>query len=330
MKIRKQMKKGIITIALVICFSMIAPGPGAGVFAATGEDADARLASSPVSLQAGSDRTPLGREWRKSFNKNGYLYSNMAQLANGNIVAVGEAHVPKGSASSRFAVLCFDPNGKQLWERLYNKDAAESTSASFFTSVVAAQDGGFVAVGATSAEKGELASEAGVLIRFDDQGDVKWIRSFKNREFVRVVSSGDGGFAAIGSIPQPKAKADATFLVRVDAGGTALWEKVFPQTNRGGYTDLILCADGGFAALGETNPKDISKTYAFLARFDKDGNNKWIKTYKKAGHLRLTSLVQLSDGRFAAAGAASRTFLRDGVLAKFDDACNFMWRKYYG
>jgi hypothetical protein len=67
----------------------------------------------------------------------------------------------------------------------------------------------------------------GVLMKLDDQGAVKWTKSYGHSfydELLKVKQTSDAGFVASGRTTESGSPGDA-WIIRTDGSGNALWSR---------------------------------------------------------------------------------------------------------
>jgi len=154
------------------------------------------------------------------------------------------------------------------WPRTYGQGCA--------LSVKSTTDGGFVLAG-----KSTMSWQDGdaIIIKADSLGNQSWKKTYdgvRNDELYSVDITSDGGFIAVGGTQSYSPVYDPAqlyltydvLMVRVDASGNTLWQKVLGKSpdsvdfSKAGQS----LSDGGFVMAGG------SAAYPLLAKMDKSGN----------------------------------------------------------
>jgi hypothetical protein len=107
------------------------------------------------------------------------------------------------------------------------------------------------------------------------------------------------------------------------------WTKTFAGWgNAQGYC-VQQTSDGGYIAVGTTSSADSTPTYAvLLVKLYASGDTQWVRTFKAAGGMMGSSVVQTSDGGYivaGGAGAADRGHW-DPCLLRISASGNELWR----
>jgi hypothetical protein len=137
-------------------------------------------------------------------------------------------------------------------------------------------------------------------------------------------------------------------VVRMDAAGHILWDKIFYVSDHDHLTDLQLTSDGGFILGGESfSPADGEKTSPgygnadyWVLRLDADGNKLWDRSYGGTSWDALFGLEETADGGFILGGmsasepggskTSSNFGLADFWLVRIDADGNQLWDRTYG
>jgi hypothetical protein len=158
-----------------------------------------------------------------------------------------------------------DETGNSQWSKTFggsNKD--------YITGIVAANDGGYVAVGSTKSADGDVLLNRGsfdeLVIKIDRNGNKQWVKTFggTNDEYVTSVAAGDGGFLTVGYTNSTNYDVNRTagdfggWLIKMDGNGS----KTASSTYGDNYDDLmdkiISTQDGGYIIAGQNfNPSSL-------------------------------------------------------------------------
>jgi dipeptidyl aminopeptidase/acylaminoacyl peptidase len=159
-------------------------------------------------------------------------------------------------------LLKVDQNGEPVWSRTWEEGIG--TGYDF----VSTADGNYLIAG-SQAPPGDIRRlRAGSLfLKVDPSGDAVWriVRDIPEViDFAAVLAeTADGGFVAAGGA------ADIP-LVKIDAGGELLWQKVIETGAHGLFAAILQHPDGGYAIAGSTfNSHDFD---VFLVKVDNEGN----------------------------------------------------------
>ncbi|MEC0240213.1 Ig-like domain-containing protein [Paenibacillus dokdonensis] len=169
-------------------------------------------------------------------------------------------------------ILKIDANGNEVW---YNKYSF--TGSDFFTDLIPANDGGYIAIGhAGMAEYESKDYDAMLILKLDEQGKEVWSKQRVDPRSqwtaYSIVSSEDGGYAVLSrkNINDKK----SVLLTKIDLEGQVQWEKTYRDgDNSEMYTRLVRIKDG-YAMLGEhmiTNSLNERKSQYGVLRVNANG-----------------------------------------------------------
>ncbi|MBL0062017.1 MAG: T9SS type A sorting domain-containing protein [bacterium] len=143
-------------------------------------------------------------------------------------------------------IVKLNSQGDTLWSRTFGGQEFE-----FFYSVQEAQDGGYVAAGAT--QSNSAGSYDFFIAKTDANGNGQWTHTYGDigdDECSEIRALPDGGFILSGPTGSFDNNAYGTWILRTDALGDTLWSKVIrPDTTGYGFCGILL-SDGGYAFAG--------------------------------------------------------------------------------
>jgi hypothetical protein len=169
--------------------------------------------------------------------------------------------------------------------------------------------------------------------RLDNDGRVVWSKQVgtgNNAFFSSVVVNADGEllFTGVGngfgqSLP-------AVWLVKLDADGQLLWQRVYPGDHGTSVVRLVEATTEGYAVVASRNELNVDPS-AELIRTDAYGEVLWANRYSIDGSLTPYDVVPLEDGGFVVAGGASSvTAPRVGWVIRLDVTGGLVWARRLG
>jgi hypothetical protein len=216
-------------------------------------------------------------------------------------------HIPDGGS-----VLV--PLSRSSWERRYGGAGWDEG-----TSVVQADDGGYVVAGITNSF-GSGGNDV-LLFKTDDGGGVEWTQSLGgagNDGANCVKKTADGGYIILGGTCSLGDTEGDVYLVKTDDMGTMEWEKTFGNVGEVdvGYS-ICLCADGGYIIGASRNyESDIDERDGWLIKTDSLGNMEWDKIYETSSYeYYFESVQQTADGGYIVAG--EKLYVTDGGIVEY-------------
>jgi hypothetical protein len=171
-----------------------------------------------------------------------------------------------------------DALGKILWSKTYGTSANETG-----WKVKQTSDSGYIVVGTSSTKKGD-----GVVFKTDNTGSLKWGNLFNSdstEEIYNIIESKDGSFYIAGFIKTDSFGTDA-FLAKYSTSGNIVWQRSFGGRGNEEAYGLVEELNGNIGVVGVVVDDTVTTGGVngimgdediFLARFDKNGNNKWIR-----------------------------------------------------
>jgi hypothetical protein len=291
------------------------------------------------------------KTWAKVFGGPGFNEElSLQQTSDGGYAVVGYLNTgpsvyPSGEKPYDALLFKVDADGNMLWNRTYGGNESD-----FAFSLQQTSDSGYIVGGETRSFGG---SEA-YLIKTDENGSMQWNRTFdlcEGKEGNRILSvrqTSDGGYITAGFTFSCSQKLwgerggwDDSFIMKTDASGNEVWETAFgSKDDVDRATSVQQVADGGYVTIGYVHyydphgPVYIYGQDIYLAKFDKDGNMLWNKTFgvgnKTApgnGLNEAEVFQQTSDGGYVVVGqgADSRVY-----LLKTDSNGTKLWEKPLG
>jgi hypothetical protein len=268
------------------------------------------LVGDAISLQAG-DRSSMEaflakydsvgeRLWLRPISLEGYEYAfGVSVDSDGNVYVTGATSkepIPSSPAGTNAYVAKLDANGQQLWVVQFGGILND-----FAYAMQVDRDGNTFVTGTTSNSLGRkdyldheydarIALDA-FLAKIDALGHVVWIRQFGAGQGymghdVAVDSAGHAivvgnGYGNLGGEPQGLSDA---FVVKYTSDGTMLWAHRFgtPRLD-GAYGVAVDAADHIFVTGyldGDSAIPHYSGKYLFLAKYDPNGNQLWLRRFQ--------------------------------------------------
>ncbi|MBN2357115.1 T9SS type A sorting domain-containing protein [candidate division KSB1 bacterium] len=228
-----------------------------------------------------------------------------------------------------------DKYGQLEWRRWYGEeDWSEGLGAAIVT-----PDGGYIAVGSHK-HSAQLGQPDIYVVKTDASGNLVWQKSyfqsvFKADESSDIIATADGGYIIAGDTQKEQDK-DA-YLIKIDADGKVLWEKLYGGIGGEDIAAIKPSGDGGYVFVGSSSTYSTSgpSDYDFyLVKVDASGNQVWQKSYGGTDWDKAGGFTMTGDGGYLLAGyTASPEFgavARDAYLIKLDAAGSIEWQKLYG
>jgi PKD repeat protein len=152
------------------------------------------------------------------------------------------------------------------------------------------------------------------LLKTGPDGTGTWHTTFGGARYdygTSVAELADGGFILAGTTYSLGQNESNLFLVRTDRDGQPVWQKTFGHNRLTFGNDVLALPDGGFVAVGYTDPyPSPGPRSVYVVRTDSAGNLVWEAT---PGTDRIISegrsIAPLSDGGFVITGGSLGLYL---------------------
>jgi hypothetical protein len=275
--------------------------------------------------------------WDKTFGGKGkdWGYSiSVQQTTDGGYIVCGATEAEQYSDSDVWLIKT-DANGNKLWDKTFDGfhiDVGRSAQQTIDMGSSAQQtrDSGYIACGNM-----HLLADGGAnvwLIKTDADGNKLWDKTFSEETFEcpasdhgrAVQQTIDGGYIICGSKYSYKTDDFNVWLIKTDADGNKLWDKIFgnrtflgrkcsdsfavQETAGGSY---VICGTAYgylFSDLGR-------RTDIWLIRTDAEGNKLWDEKFRGSGYAWGKTVQQTTDGGYIVGGhTSSRNDHRGGAL----------------
>jgi hypothetical protein len=264
-------------------------------------------------------------EWFRAYNlSDATIGYSVIQTSDGGYAVTGELQNDTIGNSVAF-LMKTDIDGNGEWYQTYD------TTYSVGLDLAQTFDDGFVISGAI--ENGSYYDQMR-LFKTSANGTLEWSQIYGGTVGFSVVATSDGGYAVTGSIENWTTYEQDVFLVKTDASGNEMWNQTYnanSEIEAAAYS-LIITGDGGFAMSGYSYGAPDYETKALIIKTDDNGVLEWNQTYNEEAESYLYSLIQTSDGGYAATGLAySYTADYDSVatLLRVSSNGTLQWQQTY-
>lgn len=258
-----------------------------------------------------NDKGEIIYEWRYADSNGKYMEDSGRDLyavevmPNGDILMSGY-YVDIQNLSNRVqAWVCrINAQGDIIWEGLYGKADDE-----LIQSIASTPDGGAVLAG-TMRYMGDSSNE-GLLIRIDGHGKQLWRKQFAEEDgkWIRAIAvNNDGSIAIAGTFRKHTPEnIRGSFVSMLDQNGKAVWERKTTGSADRDPASIAVARNGDIVVTGSTTPGLRGESDIFVSRYSQNGRTIFDKTLGGKGVEIPTSIIQLSDGKFAVSGQTSST-----------------------
>lgn len=259
---------------------------------------------------------------KMSTSKSDLFFQSGLLLDNGDIIVVGD---DSDSTGIYALIIKYDKDGNLIWKKTMND--------TFFCSATICSDGNIGVAG---------GDDSAIIAKYDINGNLLWNKSFNyfNVGFLRYIKeTKSGGFIAVGESID---NVDSGLIIKCDKDGNELWHNSLVGSGRNSFTSVLEMSDGGYIAVGKSSSTNIGfnnkGSYdAIIVKYDKDGNQEWIKNYGGNNQDSFSDIIKTFDGGFIAVGESMSIdlgFINKGrldiIIVKYDEDGNQEWIKSFG
>jgi hypothetical protein len=262
-----------------------------------------------------------------------FWVSSLVPLSDGGGIITGTCF---HNENIDFFLAQFDKAGNVVHQHAYGGGRREDVSAA---RPLVTPDGGYMFTGTTNSFSDSGDSD-GWLIKTGVGGAVEWSRLYgqpgKGTSLTSVKPLSSGGYVLLGTSTAVSGYSrDDWWVLRLDAEGRILWQKVYGgREKRDTPTDIIPADGGGFLCIGETKSFAPGSGYsnAWIVKLDSSGSIEWQKSFGSKGYNRARSATLVPNTGYALAGFITRgeQFDRRGWITLLDFGGEVLWQKLYG
>jgi len=299
-------------------------------------------------------------DWAVPFAGSGYELSYDVVISpDTNLVIVGYASPLPGIFSEcgdqgGFVAIKLDTLGNIIWSRCYG--GSEGTVAK---SVINTSDGGFILVGETYSDDGDITGAHGNadcwVVKLDATGNLEWEHAFGGSDFDSgedIIELSDGGYAVV--VRSASTDGDVighhgveynhdAWVFTISLSGELIWSKCFGGSdNEYGFGIIqdadnnLIIAGGSYSLSGDvTENKGNSDVWVF--KINTDGELIWSETYGGSDIDQGNKIVEANNCYYIVGETSSSDFdvfgnhgSQDGWLLKLDASGNFLMQKCFG
>jgi hypothetical protein len=238
------------------------------------------------------------------------------------------------------------------WQKTLGGTAADNANT-----VRQTADGGYITVGSTSSNNGDVSGNHGVsdiwLVKLNSSGTIQWQKSLGGTGDdlgYDVRQTADGGYIVAGYTGSNNGNVSGYhglrdgWVVKLDGTGTIQWQKCLGGSSYDELYSVVQTSDGGFAVAGYTGSTngDVSGNHGtydgWVVKLDGTGTIQWQKCIGGSVSDFAYALRQTTDGGYIVAantqsnnGDVSGSHGSDEAwMVKLDNAGALQWQKCLG
>ena len=248
-----------------------------------------------------------------------------------------------------FWLVKLDKDGMLDWQKTYGGSYFDRANA--FTHK---KDGGYVLTGMTESNDGDVSGNHGsgdvFVVSLSPAGDVEWVLVWGGSgsdEGLDVIESINGEILIVGmtgssdgDLAEDPALLNDGFILCLNPTGSIKWHKNYGAEGMDVLSSIIQATDGSLVTAGYSDSEEGDFTGnngsydAWLMMLNPTGNPIWNKMFGGTECEAISSLVQTSDGNFAAIGSFNESdgdmMTYDFLISRFDLSGNLLWSKQLG
>lgn len=142
----------------------------------------------------------------------------------------------------------------------------------------------------------------------------------------------DGGYIIAGRTAALSSNTDDAYLLKINNTGVIQWSHTYGGTRADAFYRIIVTADGGYIAVGQTRSYGFLTGAVFAIKTDATGNVQWARQFGENSTFGevASNVLQTSDGGYVITGRQNNNPGTGNVLViKLDAAGNLLWSKVY-
>ncbi len=230
-----------------------------------------------------------------------------------------DGNVTNNRGNADIWLLKTNNTGDIQWQKNYGGSGIDKGSEIQTTS-----DGGFVVVGSTTSNDGDITGNHGntdfCIVKLDANGNIQWKKVIGGSSWdiaTSIQTTSDGGYivgghtgSVDGDLASTNNKGHDAWIVKLDANGAIQWNKIFGGDELDELYSVEQAADG-YVFVGTSNSfnGDLNATPsnldAWVVKTDFNGTIIWSQDIAGSGFERLIGLQILADGNMLISGYSS-------------------------
>ena len=288
-------------------------------------------------------------EWEKTYggSSNDIAY-NIQQTIDGGYIVAGYTNSNDGDITNnndgRDAwILKLSTNGAIECQKTYGGSADD-----YLTNIKQTADGGYIAVGYTGSNDGDVPNNQGYfdawIIKLDANRNLEWSKTFggTNEDWInntQQTTNGEylfvgGTNSNDGDITNNHGNTDL-WVIKLQANGNLAWQKTYGGNNSDAASCIQKTNDGHYIISGSTdsNNGDITNSHGnkdtWVIKIDDSGNILQQTTVGTSGTEAANSILQTHDNNFLVAGSSqnANSDIKNIFVAALNTNCTLLWQR---
>jgi hypothetical protein len=298
-------------------------------------------------------------QWQKCLGGTSSDYAqSITTTTDGGYIVAGNTYSTNGDVSSGIHggydawILKLYSNGNIQWQK-----ALGGTNNDYAQSIRPTSDGGFIIVGYTNSNDGDVSGNHGGFDAWVEKissiGNLEWQKCLGGTNDDKAYSiqlTADGGYILAGNTSSNSGDVignhggQDAWVVKLSSTGSFQWQKCFGGTIDDAVQSIQPTADGGYILAGDTesNDGDVISNHgyndAWVVKFTSTGNLQWQNAIGGTGYDYANSIQNTTEGGYIFAGRSSSN---DGDVSgnhgdydtwvvKLSNSGSIEWNKCFG
>jgi hypothetical protein len=274
--------------------------------------------------------------WSKTYGGSDDEYTaQIKPTPDGGMVLSGTTFSINGNVQGNhggadYWVVKVDSLGNIQWQKCLG-----GTGYDFLTGIDVTSDSGYICVGRTTSNDGQVTGFHGFydywVVRLDQNGNIKWEKCYggSGGDYPSGVTvTSDGGAVVYGDTYSTDGDVHfnlhggqgigEAWIIKIDSSGDIQWENCYGGTSYDNINIALSCGDGGYICAGSTSSNDgqVSGNHGdedvWIIKIDHWGNLLWQKCYGGSLDESPYCMKASSDGNFFVGGY---TYSHDGDVS---------------
>lgn len=174
------------------------------------------------------------------------------------------------------------------------------------------------------------------VVKTDASGNISWSKTYggnNDDEAFDIVLTSDGGFAITGltkSFAAAGTDSSNAFIMKLNNSGNIVWSSAFGGNNIDAGNALVESSDSGFVVTGYTSSFGAGNKDVLISRFDKNGNNIWMKAIGGTAAEIGNAICKTTSNNYMIVGTTGITGNQNIIFSTLITLTgNLKWQKTY-
>jgi gliding motility-associated-like protein len=215
-----------------------------------------------------------------------------------------------------FWLVKLDVSGAIEWQKCYGGSSSETPS-----NVLLTADGGYILIGSTSSNNGDVSGNHGSsdvwVVKVDALGSIQWQKCYGGTgsdKGTSIQETADGGYILVGNSNSTDGDLTENYggndvwVVKVDASGTIQWQKSHGGTGSDMGYSILKTVENNYVFVASTtsNDNEVTGNHGgidfWVAKLNTDGSFIWKNCYGGTGTETPYNIQQAPDGGYIIGG----------------------------